>query len=243
MGASSTRGFASRLAPEDRDVIAAYAARASWPSGFLIYERGGRADGIFLVQRGRVILRGRAKSGRGFVPAILGPLETFGAEGLAPNASYVCDAAADGETETLFLTCARFRSLLREQPGHAFALIGQAMAERTACLERLQEMATLSVEQRLITAFVRLADAGVFLDAGGRLELTAARYRLLCEYVGATRESVSTVLGKLAAEELVDRSGSTMTIAPLSRLLEKLSPAWLDPVLAQHADAREAPLH
>jgi hypothetical protein len=46
---------------------------------------------------------------------------------------------------------------------------------------------------------------------------------LLCELVGATRESVSLVLGRLTAEGLVERAGSTLFIAPTARLFERLN--------------------
>lgn len=236
MGAAIARAFA-RLAPDVRDAIAGYAAKATWPGGFTIYERGARADGVFILLRGRLVLRSRVKSGRGFVPAIIGPDETFGSEGLGMHALYATEAITDCEAETLFLGTARFRTLMREQPPQALALVSQVMAERAYLLERLRELATMSVEQRLIAALVRLTEHGTFLGAAGRLELSPQRYRLLCEFVGATRESVSVVLGKLAAKDLVNRSGGTVTVAPLPQLLGKLEPWWLD--LAAHADQHE----
>src|SRR5262245_63165988 len=112
----------TRLADGERDAIAAYAARASWPAGFAIYQRGAAADGVFIVTRGRVVLRSRVRAGRGFVPWIATPGETFGSEGLAQNARYTTDARADDESETLFLSTTRFRSFVREQPHPALVL-------------------------------------------------------------------------------------------------------------------------
>lgn len=212
----------SRLSEDERVALQAYAARASWPSGFQIYERGAPADGVFVVLRGRVVLRSRVRAGRGFVPWIATPGETFGAEGVAANAQYATDARADEETETLFLSSAKLRAFVREQPARALALIGQVMAERTALLEKLRELTTLSVEQRLVAALQRMADHDSFLHQDGRIELSGAHYKLLCELVGATRESVSLVLGRLTGEGLVERAGSTLYIAPTERLFDRL---------------------
>src|SRR5215210_5233122 len=99
-----------KLSQADRAAIAAYAARATWPSGFMVYESAGRADGVFVVLRGCIVLRNRVKAGRGFVPAMAGSGETFGSEGLARHARYATDARADGETETLHLSSAAFRA-------------------------------------------------------------------------------------------------------------------------------------
>ncbi|HEY4217807.1 MAG TPA: Crp/Fnr family transcriptional regulator [Gemmatimonadaceae bacterium] len=223
----TTLGLA-RLADAERDALAAYAARASWPSGFAIYQRSAPADGVFIVTQGRVVLRSRVRAGRGFVPWIATPGETFGSEGLSPNAHYTTDARADEESETLFLSSSRFRSFVREQPQRSLALIHQLMAERATLLDKLRELTTLSVEQRLVTALVRMANNNTFTQDDGRVVLCTSRYRLLCELVGATRESVSLVLSRLGGEGLVERKGTTLIIAPPATLAERIDLASLD---------------
>lgn len=217
----------SILDTDDCDALSEYGARASWPAGFQIYERGAAADGVFVVLRGRVVLRSRVRGGRGFVPWVASTGETFGAEGLSPAARYATEARTDVETDTLFLTSVRVRAFVREQPSRALVLVGQVMAERTILLDKLRELTTMSVEQRLLAALRRMAAQGDFLDARGRVEISTARYRLLCELVGATRESVSLVLSRLAGEGLVERTGSTLFVLPSIRLFERMdgSPA------------------
>jgi len=120
---------------------------------------------------------------------------------------------------------------VREQPTHAIALIGQVMAERSALLDKLRELTTLSVEQRLVAALQRMAAHDSFLHTDGRIELGSAHYRLLCELVGATRESVSLVLGRLMSEGFVERSGNTLYVVPSSRLFDRLSGAADDAIV------------
>src|SRR5687767_2855687 len=98
---------ATRLASQTVDALLAYAARATWPAGFVIYHRGADADGVFVVVTGRVVLRSRVRAGRGFIPWIATPLETFGAEGLSSAPRYVNEARADDEATTLFLSGSR----------------------------------------------------------------------------------------------------------------------------------------
>ncbi len=227
MGETNTAGLA-RLSEAEREVLTAYAARAAWPAGFAIYQRGAAADGVFVVTRGRVVLRSRVRAGRSFVPWIGTPGETFGSEGLAANAKYTTDAKADEESETLFLSSARFRAFVREQPQHALTLVNQLMVERSALLEKLRELTTLSVEQRLIATLLRMAENNTFTRDDGRIVLCTTRYRLLCEVVGATRESVSLVLGRLSAEGLVERKGTSLIIAPPISLADRLEVAGTD---------------
>jgi CRP-like cAMP-binding protein len=217
----SNMGIA-RLSEVEREAFTAYAARATWPAAFAIYQRGAVADGLFVVTRGRVVLRSRVRAGRGFVPWIATPGETFGSEGLSQAARYATDARADEESETLFLSSARFRAFIREQPQHSLSLITQLMAERTSLLDKLRELTTLSVEQRLVSTLIRMSSNNTFTREDGRIVLCASRYRLLCELVGATRESVSLVLGRLVGEGLVERKGTSLIIAPANRLAERL---------------------
>jgi len=248
----------SRLDQQDVLALAAYGAAARWPVGFSIYETGTPADGIFIVLRGQVVLRSRVKAGRGFVPALITPGETFGAEGLGDEGHYRTDARAETEAETLHLSSARFRSLMRERPQDAFPLLGQAFAERAQLLQRLSELAASSVEQRLVGALLRLSAArevehrvlelqpsnGRPLGGGGSwsgsgsgggangtpsdrelhsepLHLDPARYRLLCEMVGATRESVSLVMARLVAEGGAVRDGNSILIPSPYALLRR----------------------
>ena len=222
----------ARLADAERDAVGAYAARASWPGGFAIYQRSAMADGVFVVTRGRIVLRSRVRAGRGFVPWIATPGETFGSEGLSQNARYATDARADEESETLFLSSARFRAFVREQPQHALGLLNQLMAERAALLDRLRELTTLSVEHRLIATLARMAANQTFTRDDGRIVLCTTRYRLLCELVGATRESVSLVLGRLTAEGLVERKGTTLIIATPAQLAERFDGTSFDNEIA-----------
>lgn len=232
---------AVRLSIAEREALTAYAARASWPAGFAIFARGTPADGVFLVTRGRVILRSRVRSGRGFVPWISTPGETFGSEGLVADARYVTDARADVESETLFLSSANFRAFMREQPQQALGLVAQLTAERTALLEKLRELTTLSVEQRLLTTLLRMSTNAMFTRDDGCIELDSAHYRLLCELVGATRESVSLVVARLTGEGLVERQGSTLVIGPAQRLAQRLDvPAFADEMFGEGLGAQES---
>ena len=224
----------ARLALGTVDAMLAYAARATWPAGFVIYHRGAEADGIFVVIAGRVVLRSRVRAGRGFVPCIATAYETFGAEGLSSCPRYVNEARADDEVTTLFLSGSRFRAFLREQPQHAAAIMAQVLSERSQLLEKLRELTTMSVEQRLVVSLSRMTAFADFMREDGCLVLNPARYRLLCELVGATRESVSLVLGRFTGEGLIERKGSSLIVHP-DRLVGRLEMLPFDDVIPSGA--------
>jgi CRP-like cAMP-binding protein len=206
----------SRLTPEEVVPIAAYGARATWPAGFQLYQRGAAADGVFVVLNGHVVLRNKIKVGRGFVPVIATAGQTFGSEGLSPNSDYVTDANASEETKTLFLSGAQFRAFVREQPGQTLPLLSQIMSERAYLLEKLHELAALNVDQRLISTLSHLSTDRSFTTDDGRLKLENNHHRLLCEMVGATRESIALALSRLVSAGIAERKGMTFLIEPNS---------------------------
>ncbi len=216
-----------RLSPDARAALASYGAKAAWPAGFAIYQRGASAEGLFVVLSGRVVLRSRVKAGRGFVPTVVADGETFGAEGLTSGGRYVTDARAEEASETLHVSGAQLRACLREQPLVGAALLGQLMAERSALLEKLRELATLSVEERLIASLLRMAEQSQLAD-GAPLELGPAQYRLLCELVGATRESVSLVFNRLVSAGLVEREGTALSVPDIGALAQRLGAAYVE---------------
>ncbi|GAC1408971.1 MAG: Crp/Fnr family transcriptional regulator [Gemmatimonadaceae bacterium] len=203
-----------RLTPEEVAPISAYAAKANWPPGFQLYQRGAPADGVFIVLEGHVVLRNKIKVGRGFVPVIATAGQTFGSEGLAPNSHYVTDASASEETKTMFLSGAQFRALVRESPAQTIPLLSQIMSERADLLEKLHELAALNVDQRLISTLTHLSTDGSFRTSDGRLKLENVHHRLLCEMVGATRESIALALSRLVSAGIAERKGMTFLIEP-----------------------------
>jgi CRP-like cAMP-binding protein len=204
----------SRLTTDDVIAIAPYGAKATWPGGFQLYQRGAAADGVFIVLDGHVVLRNKIKVGRGFVPVIATPGQTFGSEGLSPNSNYVTDANASEETRTLYLSGAKFRALVRERPSHTLPLLSQIMSERAFLLEKLHELAALNVDQRLISTLSHLSTDRTFTAPDGRLKLENSHHRLLCEMVGATRESIALALSRLVSAGIAERKGMTFLIEP-----------------------------
>ncbi len=199
-------------ASDNLDRILPFGARANWPSSFQIYEEGAAADGLFIVLRGRVVLRNRLKGGRGFIPAVVNRGMIFGCEGLGANAKFLTDAVAGERTETLHLTTARFRALVRECPADAINLIAQIAAERSHLMQKLHELAAMNVEQRLVSSLLRLSDDDGIRREDGQLQLEPAHHRLLCEMVGATRESIGLALNRLVTAGAAERRGSSFLI-------------------------------
>ena len=99
----------------------------------------------------------------------------------------------------------------------------------------------------MVAALVRLAQSrDVPADTMSQENVVVSR-RLLGELVGATRESISLVLGRLSAEGLIQRAGNGLVIADLDGLVGRMARqttprpaiALYDERAASGADIRE----
>lgn len=186
-----------------------------------MYERHSPADGLFIVVRGRIVLSQSGRNKRDFVSWVAFERETFGSEGLSPDARYATNAHAAVQSDTLHLNFDGFRALVREQPACAIALSSQMVTERTAILQRLNEFASASVDARVRAALDRLSH-DPSRKSNGTLVVSPSDYRLICEMVGATRESIALALGRLVGSGVAERKG---TVYLIHRNQLELSPA------------------
>jgi hypothetical protein len=88
------------------------------------------------------------------------------------------------------------------------------MSERAYLLEKLHELAALNVDQRLVSTLSHLSTDRSFTASDGRLKLENNHHRLLCEMVGATRESIALALSRLVSAGIAERNGMTFLIEP-----------------------------
>jgi hypothetical protein len=88
------------------------------------------------------------------------------------------------------------------------------MSERAFLLEKLHELAALNVDQRLVSTLTHLSADQSFTAPDGRLKLENNHHRLLCEMVGATRESIALALSRLVSAGIAERKGMTFLIEP-----------------------------
>jgi CRP-like cAMP-binding protein len=88
------------------------------------------------------------------------------------------------------------------------------MSERAQLLEKLHELAALNVDQRLMSTLTHLSADRAFTAPDGRLKLENSHHRLLCEMVGATRESIALALSRLVSSGIAERNGMTFLIEP-----------------------------
>lgn len=207
--ADMTREEMHRLA--ERTQMRAYAR------GKIIAQPDDPSETIYLIKEGRVKLCRYSATGREQILALLEPGDIFGERSLVgASAAMHCEAFED----TLICVLHRedFEDLMRMKPDLALRVM-KVLAERLRRVEEtVEDLAFRDVPGRLAAVLVRLAETyGEPHDGGRRLALRLT-HQDLASMIGATRETVTTVLNRFRDEGLLTTEGRHIIIADLERL-------------------------
>ncbi|MDW8016801.1 MAG: Crp/Fnr family transcriptional regulator [Thermus sp.] len=183
------------LAPEARREAARVFQPLRVRRGAPLYALGDPVDGLYLVREGFLWLEGpRSPTGEAATLGVVGPGGLLGEEALVGEARRTAGASALTYAELLFAPKGELKALRDRFPEVEAWLLKGIYARLKAAEERLWEVRHLSVGQRLARLLLRLSQ-------GGEVALS---HQDLAHMVGATRETVTKLLGEWALLGWVD---------------------------------------
>jgi CRP/FNR family transcriptional regulator len=192
--ADMTREEMQRLA--ERTHMRAYAR------GKVIAQPDDPPETIYLIKEGRVKLCRYSASGREQILALLEPGDIFGERSLVgASAAMHCEAFED----TLICVLRRedFEDLMRMKPDLGLRVM-RVLAERLRHAEEaIEDLAFRDVPGRLSAILVRLSEAYGEPHGEGRRLALRLTHQDLASMIGATRETVTGVLGRFRDEGLI----------------------------------------
>lgn len=178
------------------------------------------SDKLFLVKYGRVVLGQCGPDGREILFDVVYPGEIFGEMAILGQEARRTFARALERS----MVCSLPSDIAMEMVGDSPRFLGaltHVIGERERRLEsRLTDMVFKDAAGRLATVLLRIAqDAGVEEAGGLRVDvrLSQEEYGAL---IGTTRETVSQLLGKLEAADLITRDGRTIRIIDMKGLAD-----------------------
>lgn len=181
--------------------------------GEVLYREGDLADGVYLVRQGLVWLHAEAE-GEGLTLALLGPWDLFGEEALVGGLRRGLSAQALAYTELLFGERRAVEALRARFPEVGAFLLEGLYRRLKAAEGRLLER-RFPVAQRL---------ARLLLQLGVEGEVSFS-HQDLARMVGATRETVTKLLGEWALAGILDLGYRRLEIKDrevLARMAEAL---------------------
>jgi CRP-like cAMP-binding protein len=146
------------------------------------------------------------EDGARFIEALLGPGEFFGELALVEGASAVSTVQAESDCELLFVPRRELVRVLYDDPRVAFSMLNMALARLADAHSALERLGLMNVSQRVAHVVLHTV-RGV----GGelRVELAAGR---IAEMVGASREMISRVIGRMIRAGIVRRDGAALVV-------------------------------
>ena len=192
-----------------------------------IYLPDDASDRLFLIKTGRVVLGQTDPAGKEVLFDIVHPGEVFGEMAMAGEQRRSAFARALERSVVCSVHADDLARMVGDAP-YLVAALNTVIGARARRLEsRLTDMVFKDAAGRLATLLLRIGEeAGRETDEGIHLDvrLSQEEYGAL---IGTTRETVSQLLGKFTAQELLARDGRALRIVDRAGLAEV---AGLDPL-------------
>lgn len=164
--------------------------------GILLFAQGATADRCHALIEGRMRIAQSGAEGDQIIVRFVGPGETFGTVALFTDRRYPAEATAVLDSVEISWPEATLLALIERYPQIALNLVKIVGSRLREAQERLREIATQRVDQRIAHALLRLAHRDT-TTAGGKgdaaIEFPVTRQDL-AEMCGATLYTVSRVL-------------------------------------------------
>ncbi len=179
---------------------------------------------VYFIVSGRVRITTYAASGRQVTFRDCGEGELFGELAAIDGGPRSADVVTLQPSVLASLAPADFRALLREEP-----LLAERVMLRLASLvrqlsERIIDLSTLEVPQRLQAELLRMAQAAGVADNRARLD-PSPKHAALASQISTNREQVTRELNALVRLGVLQKDGKALVVADVQHLARAVANA------------------
>lgn len=223
----ATNGLFAGLSTSELRDLSDRLRRRRYAKGQEIVAQGDPANGLFVVETGRVKITLLTPDGRELVLEEFGPGGVFGETNLLDDEPQWAGAVAAEDSILLTLGREDFVRFLEERPRVAIVLLATLSRKLRHTTQLVQGVAFLDVPARLARALLDLSEArGKASESGpnGPGKVTAMRVTQteLAGMIGTTRESVNRCLGYFESIGLIRVDRGQVTILQPDRLRQRI---------------------
>lgn len=190
----------------------------SYKKGQVIFHEGNRPFGLFCIHEGKVKVTRLGSDGKEQIIRLAKPGDTLGYRSLIQNSKYTASAIALDDTSACFISASDFNKLIDSNAKVAndlMQLLAKALGETQ---ERMIQMATKPVRERLAEALLLLK--ATYQKPGDDENFTISISREdLASLVGTAKETVIRFLSEMKDDGIVSSHGSAITILNPEKLL------------------------
>jgi CRP/FNR family transcriptional regulator len=203
------------MTPVEMKRLAARTVMRRYARGKVIGQPDDPPETIYLIKEGRVKLCRYSETGREQILALLEHGDLF-AERAFAGAQTQCEAFED--TLICVLRKEDFEDLMHSKPALAIRVMKMLAGRLRQAEEAIESLAFHDVPARLSAVLVRLAEAYGEPHPQGRRVMLRFTHHDLASMIGATRETVTSVLTRLRDEGKIVIEDRHIIIPDLDRL-------------------------
>jgi len=214
--------LASLPAADQRRLIAGLRRRA-YRRDEVIFHQGDPADALHLIAAGHVTVRVMLPGGEFVIVAVLGPGDAFGESALVSDSRpRSATVTALEQCETLSLSQGEFERLRTSYPGVDRFLVELLSARVDRLNRHLLEALYVPAERRVLR---RLLDLCQLYAGDGQRIVIPLTQEMLASLAGTTRPTANQVLGRLAADQMVEVSRGQIVVVNREELDRRAGPS------------------
>ena len=202
------QGLAARLMP--RRIL----------KGQPVFLQGDPGDEMYLLVEGRVRICCESLSGREITLDLLTDGGFFGEMALLDGEPRSATAMAETSGQLLVLRRADFQSFLNSCPNAAVSLLAFLSRRLRAANDKIQDLALLTVRERLAAVLVDMAFREGEPVRGGVMLAPGVTHKALSGLLGTSRETVSRMCSELKGQGLIEQQGRRLMVCQMDGLRE-----------------------
>ena len=169
-----------------------------FPKRCAIYEPTRPASRLYLALSGRVKIFCTAESGAQTLLRLAGPEEFFGQSALIPSSICVRETAVAIEpTQAMSWDVEEVADRIQKEPKLALALCEYFGRHNSLLRERITVISNCKTGPRVVIALVQLARANGSPTPQGAMRITGLTHQAIADYVGTSREIVTSEMNRL----------------------------------------------
>lgn len=184
--------------------LSAIAGERTFTRGQVIFAEGDPAAGLHVVLQGQVKVYKLSADGKEQILHIWGPGEPFGEVAMFAGGTFPAYAEALTDCRTIYVPRAGLVDLLRSEPDLALIWLGILSARLRRFADLIETLTLKDVPARL-AAYLLLWSDRAPTAAMRELDLPKGQ---LANLLAATPETLSRVLARMAAEQLIEVAGA-----------------------------------